>query len=59
MLSQKPMLRQLEWEVQTGRITKNGVLPLSTFLFENLIVTTSYKYVPITQMSTFIIFVST
>ena len=59
MLSQKPMLRQLEWEVQNGRITKNGVLPLSTFLFENLIVITSYKYVPITQMSAFIIFVST
>ena len=27
---QKPMLRQPEWRVQNGPITKNGVLPLTT-----------------------------
>ena len=29
--SQKPMLRQIEWGVQNGPITKNTVLPVSTF----------------------------
>ena len=26
---QKPMLRQLEWEIQNGPIKKNGVLPVT------------------------------
>ena len=30
---QKPMLRQIEWEVQNGTITKDGVLPLTTLVF--------------------------
>ena len=33
MLSQKPMLRQIEWGVQNGPIPKNGVLPVITLLF--------------------------
>ena len=31
------MLEQIEWGVQNGRITKNGVLPLTNLFFENLI----------------------
>ena len=27
------MLRQIEWEVQTGPIIKNGVLPVTTLFF--------------------------
>ena len=30
---QKPMFRQIEWEGQNGPITKDGVLPLTTFFF--------------------------
>ena len=30
MPSQKPMLRQIEWGVQNGYITKNAVLSVST-----------------------------
>ena len=30
---QRPMLRQLEWWLQNGPITKNGVLPVTTFFF--------------------------
>ena len=30
---QKPMLRQIEWKVQNGPITKNGGLPVTTFTF--------------------------
>ena len=29
---QKPILRQTEWVVQNGLITKNGILPITTFL---------------------------
>ena len=39
------MLRQIEWGVQDGPITKYGVLPLTTF--ENSI------YVPTIQMTIF------
>ena len=31
------MLRQIEWEAQNGPITKNQVLPLTTFFFVHLI----------------------
>ena len=31
------MLEQIEWGVQNGPITKNGVLPLTNLFFENLI----------------------
>ena len=45
LLSKKPMLRQIEWVVQDGPITKNGGLPLTALFFwkfySNL--TTSYK----------------
>ena len=30
---QKPMLRQIEWWEQSGPITKNGVLPVTTLTF--------------------------
>ena len=30
---QKPMLRQIEWEVQNGTITKNGVLQVTSLFF--------------------------
>ena len=33
MLRQKPMLRQIEWRVRNGPITKNGRLPLTTSFF--------------------------
>ena len=33
MLRQKPMLRQIEWRVQNGPITKNGRLPPTTSFF--------------------------
>ena len=28
------MLRQIEWEVQNGPITKDGVLPVTTLFFQ-------------------------
>ena len=31
--SKKPMLRQIEWGVQNGPITKNGVLPVTSLFF--------------------------
>ena len=33
LLSQRPMLRQIEWRVQNKRSTKNGVLRLTVFFF--------------------------
>ena len=30
---QKPMLRQIEWEVQNRTITKNGVLQVTSLFF--------------------------
>ena len=30
---QNPILRQIEWGVQNGPITKNGLLPLTTSFF--------------------------
>ena len=32
-LRQKPVLRQIEWGVQNGPITKNGVLLVTTLYF--------------------------
>ena len=31
------MFRQLEWWVQNGPIPKNGVLPVTTFFFDNFV----------------------
>ena len=31
---QKPILRQIDWGVQNGRTTKNGVLSLTTLFFK-------------------------
>ena len=28
-----PMLRQIEWQLQNGPITKNGVLPVTNLIF--------------------------
>ena len=33
LLCQKPMLRQIEWLLQNGPITKSGVLPVTTSFF--------------------------
>ena len=30
---QKPILRQIEWGVQNGPTTKNGVIPVTTLFF--------------------------
>ena len=32
-LCQKPMLRQIEWQIQNGTITKSGVLPVTALFF--------------------------
>ena len=50
------MVRQIEWGVRNGPITKNEVLPVTTFLFENFasvqdLLIMSLFDVPITQMS--------
>ena len=29
---QKPMLKQIEWEVRNGSITKDGVLPVTALI---------------------------
>ena len=34
MPSQKPMLREIEWGVQNGPITKNAVLPVTIFFWK-------------------------
>ena len=34
----KPMSRQIEWEVQDGPTTKNGVLPISILVFRKIFV---------------------
>ena len=33
LLCQKPMLRQIQWRLQNGAITKSGVLPVTTLFF--------------------------
>ena len=42
---QKPMLRQIKWWLQNGRIKKNGVLPVTTLFFWKFCFSlrTSYK----------------
>ena len=53
------MLRQIEWGVQYGPITKNELLPLTTLLFKKftLSLRTSYN-VPVAQTYIFVLFVS-
>ena len=34
--SYKPMLKQIEWEVQNGNLTKSGVLPLTALSFSKI-----------------------
>ena len=60
---QKPMFMQIEWEVQNGLVTKNGLLPLITYCFKSLIwalepLIKSCFNVPMVQIYTFILFVS-
>ena len=60
---QKNIITQIEWWVQTGPITKNGVLPVATlFLWKFcFLLTTSYKElidVLTNQMPIFMLFVS-
>ena len=56
------MLRQIEWWVQNGPITKNGVLPVTTLFFKNFVSVPRIKSwfnVPTTQMPIFLpLFVS-
>ena len=57
------MLRQIEWRLQNGPITKSGVLPVTALFFWKIRFSfrTSQKeliYVPTTQMSIFVFFVS-
>ena len=42
---QRPMLRQIKWRLQNGRIEKKGVLPVTTLFFKKFCfsITTSYK----------------
>ena len=64
---QKPMLRQIEWWVQNGPITKNGVFPVAILFFWKFcfslgarskeLIRSGYD-VPTTQMFIFILFVS-
>ena len=57
------MLRQVEWGVENGSITKNEFCPVTTLFFCKFCfrLTTSYKKfdVPTTQMSILILFVIT
>ena len=53
------MLRQIEWRLQNGPITKSGVLPVTTLFFRKFVpVLESLKNslfdVPTTQMSIFV-----
>ena len=41
LLCKKPLLRQIEWPVKNGPITKSGVLPVTTFFFG--------KFVPVLE----------
>ena len=59
------MFKQIEWWIQNGPITKNGVLPVTTLFFRKFCFSlrTSYKEliwfdVPTTQMLIFVLFVS-
>ena len=62
---QKPvLLRQIEWQIQNGPISKNGVLPVTTlffwrFCFSLRPLIKSWFYVSSTQMSILVLFVST
>ena len=57
------MLRQIEWEVQNGTITKDEVLPVATLFFWKICFRLdpflkSWLDVSTTQMLIFILFVS-
>ena len=41
LLSQKPVLRQIEWRLQNRPMTKSGVLPVTVLIFR--------KFVPVLE----------
>ena len=43
LLCQKPMVRQTEWQLQNGPITKSGVLPETTLFFGKIFPGNSLK----------------
>ena len=45
LLCQKPMLRQTGWEVQNWPITKNGILTVTTFLFQKFCFSVGTSYI--------------
>ena len=45
LLCQKPMLRQIGWGVQNWPITKNGVLPVTNFLFRKFCFSVGTAYI--------------
>ena len=63
LLCHKPMLRQIEWRLQNGPITNNGVLPVTTLFFEKccfskeLLIKIWFE-IPTTQMFKLILFIS-
>ena len=42
--SQKPVSREIEWSVQNGPITKNGVLPVTTLFFQDFCLNLRISY---------------
>ena len=57
------MLRQIQWQLQNGPITKSGVLPVTTYFFGKFSPVLEYLKkssfdVPAIQMAIFVFFVS-
>ena len=58
------MIRQIEWWLQNGPVTKTGVLPVTTSIFENFVsvyepLIKSWFVVSKIQMAMFVLFAST
>ena len=49
------MLKQIEWRLQNGPITKSGVLPVTTSFFGKFVPVLEPLDVPTTQMSIFFV----
>ena len=57
------MLKQTDWPLQNGSVTKSGFFPVTTLFFWKIYsilepLKSSYFDVPTTQMSIFVFFVS-
>ena len=50
LLCQKPMLRQIEWGVQNGPTTKNGVLPVASNFFRKFCFSLRTTYTEYTKV---------